>query len=66
MAEKRVFKCDDCGRTIPLETEDKAIPECCGQPMKQELEPCTMTDTAERARMNESGEPCDDGRSGKI
>ncbi|MBA3027756.1 MAG: hypothetical protein FP816_02955 [Desulfobacteraceae bacterium] len=65
MTEKRGFKCEGCNRTTTLEAEDKAIPECCGQPMKQDLAPCTVTDTAEHARMNESGEPCDDGRAGK-
>ena len=64
MTEKKVFKCEGCEKAIEIDSQGDEIPECCGQPMKQDLPVCTTTDTAEHSRFNESGAPCDDGRSG--
>lgn len=67
MSEKKVFKCEICDQKVNLEPEDKTIPECCGHHMKEYLLPvCTLTETAEHARFGDSGEPCNDGRMGKI
>jgi endogenous inhibitor of DNA gyrase (YacG/DUF329 family) len=65
MSKRRTFKCEICEKKVDIHPEDKTIPECCGQDMKEDLPVCTTTDTAEHARFYDSGEPCDDGRAGK-
>jgi hypothetical protein len=62
MNEKATYECKKCGKTLDLSSnEDK--PECCGIPMVK-LPYCRTTDTAEHARANDDGEPCDDRRGG--
>jgi hypothetical protein len=62
MIDKASYKCKVCGKTLDLNTnEDK--PECCGMPMEK-LPYCMTTDTAEHARTDDDGGPCDDGRAG--
>ena len=65
--DKCIFNCEVCGQKVELPDEPQETPECCGKEMKQmELDPCRLADTAEHSRLDESGEPCDDGRAGKI
>ena len=64
MSKKKKLKCEECDNTVEVDTDQKTVHECCGQPMKEELPVCTTTETAEHARFNEGGEPCDDGRAG--
>ncbi len=62
MIDKASYKCNTCSKILDLET-DKGVPECCGMPMVK-MPFCRTTDTAEHARANDDGEPCDDGRAG--
>jgi hypothetical protein len=62
MNDKVSYKCSVCSKTLDLDTI-KSIPECCGMPMEK-LPYCRSTDTAEHARADDDGEPCDDGRAG--
>lgn len=65
MAAKKSFECVDCGNKIEQDAADAAIPECCGKPMQAEkLDVCRASSTAEHSRLDDSGEPCDDGRAG--
>lgn len=68
MDDKCVFNCDVCGSKVALEAKPARMPECCDQPMVQTagLPVCEATDTAEHSRLDGTGDPCDDGRSGKI
>jgi hypothetical protein len=68
MEPKVIFECENCGKRIESETAAGLAAECCGQPMKQaeSLPACEISDTAEHARADNMGEPCDDGRSGGI
>lgn len=66
MAEKATYKCEQCDGLKDVTTDDKA-PECCGKTMVAVQEPmaqCTSSSTAEHSRMDDMGEPCDDGRAG--
>lgn len=66
MTEKKTYECENCGKKS--QSEGAEVPECCTKPMK-EAEPlpvCEMSTTAEHSRMDDMGEPCDDGRSGKL
>jgi len=61
------YECSRCGRKLPAGEDNSApAPECCGQPMTwgEKLPACGVTPTAEHSRMDDMGEPCDDGRSG--
>lgn len=61
------YACKNCGNEVESEKSETNIPECCDQPM-QETEPlpvCDLSETAEHSRMDDMGEPCDDGRAGK-
>ena len=67
MSEKDTYKCNQCDGLKEVPAGDEA-PQCCGQPMvaaAEPLEQCTLTGTAEHSRMDDMGEPCDDGRAGK-
>ena len=69
--EKCVFNCEVCGKETEIGTDSKETLECCGQPMNEKVaEPlpvCEMSTTAEHARLDDDfGEPCDDGRTGKV
>jgi hypothetical protein len=66
MAEKKSYECVDCGKQMELSDEEAQSAECCGKPMK-EAEPlpvCNTSTTAEHSRLDDLGEPCDDGRAG--
>ena len=63
MGEKAIYKCMECGNTKEADASGQA-PECCDMPMEK-LPYCRMSDTAEQARANDEGEPCDDGRAGR-
>jgi DNA-directed RNA polymerase subunit RPC12/RpoP len=64
MSEKQQYECKDCGRKAETSDSGAAAPECCGKTMaKAEPLPfCEMSSTAEHARADDFGEPCDDGR----
>jgi len=64
MNENCIFNCETCGSATEVEEMKSDIPECCGKPMKkaEPLEPCQASETAEHARLDKVGEPCDDGR----
>ena len=64
MKVKKTYTCEECEKTVAMDSQNPRIPECCGLPMKEEISVCTTTDTAEHARFSEKGEPCDDGRAG--
>ena len=63
MYDKCIFNCETCGGTIEA-AETAPAPECCGKPMKkaEPLESCRASETSEHARLDDAGEPCDDGR----
>jgi len=68
MAEKLKYECKNCGK-IEETGADEAVPECCGKAMEQTgpLPVCEVSETAEHSRFDDSfGEPCDDGRTGKV
>ena len=62
MEGRITYECKKCNAILSKEDDGKA-PECCGMPMEK-LPKCTTTDTAEHARANDEGEPCDDSRAG--
>ncbi len=66
MTEIKRFECEDCGRTAETPGADDQVPECCGKPMAEAgpLPVCELSTTAEHARADDIGEPCDDGRAG--
>jgi hypothetical protein len=61
MNKEKSYKCVDCGKVISTAGD---IPECCGKPMKIDLEVCRTAPHAEMARTENTDEPCDDGRKG--
>lgn len=66
MAANKLFQCDACDGKMEVSAGDPA-PECCGKPMAEVREPldqCTATSTAEHSRFDDMGDPCDDGRAG--
>jgi hypothetical protein len=65
MEKMRLFKCKNCGKSLVV-NQEVPTPSCCGNEMEMDLPVCTVSDTAEHARMDPIEEPCDDGRSGKI
>ena len=68
MEDQLVYECEKCGETLQAAKADSKIPQCCGQPMKEQhkLPACELSSTPEHSRFDDLGEPCDDGRSGKI
>lgn len=62
MKGRVTYECKKCTR-LKNKDDDGITPECCGMPMDRVPE-CTSTDTAEHARANDKGEPCNDGRAG--
>lgn len=62
------YECQQCGSIKELPVETKPVPECCGRPMLKEepLDACETSFSSEDTRIDTPGEPCDDGRSGKI
>ena len=68
MAEEIKYECLKCGAIQTLSDDSSPVPECCGRPMHKDesLDACGASFSAEDSRMDNLGEPCDDGRSGKI
>jgi hypothetical protein len=68
MADKQAYECTNCGNTVEIDADESKTPECCGNAMKpvEDLDACELSSTAEHSRLDDFGEPCDDGRSGKI
>lgn len=68
MSDKTVYECKNCGKKIEEDRPDEAVPECCEKPMEkaEPLPVCNLSETAEHSRMEDMGEPCDDGRSGNL
>jgi len=67
MAGKKDYECKNCGNKAEV-AEGENAPDCCDNTMT-EAEPlpfCTTSDTAEHTGGDDFGEPCDDGRSGKL
>lgn len=63
--KKQNYACKKCGNQLSVSSEEPLAPECCNQEMiKMELPICEVSSTAEHSRMDESIEPCDDGRAG--
>ena len=64
MTEKE-FQCPRCNKRVQT-TQEAEAPQCCEQPMV-DVDPmaqCTLASTPEHARLDDPGEPCDDGRAG--
>ncbi len=68
MASKETYSCRSCGGKKTADAAADGVPECCDTPMEKmpEMDSCRVSSTPEHARLDETGEPCDDGRSGKI
>jgi len=68
MDDKCIFNCDVCGSQKETPAAQTQVPECCNMPMQkaEDLPACEVSTTAEHARMDDFGEPCDDGRAGKV
>ena len=68
MADMQVYECAKCGNTVEIAADESKIPECCGNAMNpvEDLNACELSSTAEHSRFDDFGEPCDDGRSGKV
>ncbi|MBN2401040.1 MAG: hypothetical protein JXN64_01450 [Spirochaetes bacterium] len=62
MKGKVSYECKKCGALFNRD-DDSEVPVCCGI-RAERLPECTSTDTAEHARANDNGEPCNDGRAG--
>jgi len=68
MASTIKYECQKCGSIREVAEDVEKVPECCGRPMliDEPLDVCEASFSAEDSRMDTMGEPCDDGRSGKI
>jgi hypothetical protein len=68
MAETTNYECKQCGHKASVKNAAATVPECCRQPMAkaEPLPVCSLSETAEHSRMEDMGEPCDDGRAGKV
>ena len=66
MAEQKNYECVDCGNQAQADDGETKIPECCGKPMAEQepLNVCQAPAGAEHSRLDDLGEPCDDGRAG--
>lgn len=65
MLKTQNYSCEKCGNQVSVSGEETSVPECCDQDMvKVDLPVCEVSSTAEHSRMDESIEPCDDGRAG--
>jgi hypothetical protein len=66
MTEKKSYECENCGKKEELSAEEAQSAECCGKPMQaaEALPVCETSTTAEHSRLDDLGEPCDDGRAG--
>ena len=64
MSEKQAYACENCKGQVMVAAGAK-VPDCCGRPMKSiPMDQCTLSSTAEHSRLDETDEPCDDGRAG--
>jgi hypothetical protein len=65
---KKEYECKNCGNKVESEAEKANAPECCDTPMQEAetLPVCEASETAEHSRLDSLGEPCDDGRTGKV
>ncbi|UCH23269.1 MAG: hypothetical protein JSU83_08715 [Deltaproteobacteria bacterium] len=65
---KKAYECKNCGKKVELEDGESNLPECCELPMEEAgpLPVCETSDTAEHSRLDKLGEPCNDGRAGKV
>lgn len=68
MADKTIYECKNCGKKVEDGDTAAAVPECCDKPMTkaEPLPVCNLSETAEHSRMDDLGEPCDDGRAGNL
>ena len=68
MADKTIYECKNCGKKVEDGDPGATVPECCDKPMTkaEPLPVCNLSETAEHSRMDDLGEPCDDGRSGNL
>jgi hypothetical protein len=68
MDDKYIFNCETCGNKTEISALASQVPECCDKPMTkvEDLPVCDASTTAEHARLDDFGEPCDDGRAGKV
>jgi len=66
MSEKKSYECENCGKQVLLSAEEAQTAECCGKPLQaaEPLPVCEISTTAEHSRLDDMGEPCDDGRAG--
>jgi hypothetical protein len=66
MPDTTAYECKFCGNKVEVDASDSDAPECCRKPMTkaQPLPVCETSTTAEHSRIDDMGEPCDDGRSG--
>ena len=66
MADKLTYECANCGKKAEQNADDSTAPECCGKTMQEAapLDACQTSTTAEHSRLDDLGEPCDDGRAG--
>ena len=66
MADKTAYECKFCGNRKEVANAEGDVPECCRKPMitAEPLPVCKTSPTAEHSRMDDIGEPCDDGRAG--
>ncbi len=66
MAEPKNYECVDCGNQTQASAEGAQVPECCGKQMLEQepLQVCQAPAGSEHTRLDDLGEPCDDGRSG--
>jgi hypothetical protein len=64
MGEKAKYECKGCGRQVEVDADAAEVPECCRRPMEKAgpLPACNLSETAEHSRLEDFGEPCDDGR----
>lgn len=69
MGDKKAYECKNCGKRMEVDSSESQIPECCDTSMEASgpLPVCDLSTTAEHSRVDDNfGEPCDDGRSGKL
>lgn len=66
MDDTCIWNCEVCGGSTKT-AADAETPACCDTPMRkaEEMPVCTTSTTAEHSRMDQIGEPCDDGRAGR-
>jgi hypothetical protein len=64
MSATEAYECRECHRRE--QAEARRVSGCCGQPMAAiDLLPvCDVSQTAEHSRLEDDGEPCNDGRGG--